>query len=221
MSVPLRLALILTAAAAWLVPANHRATWRAQWRADLWHYAAWLAGQHPTRPAYRARRLLARTLGCLPHACMLRLDDWRPTMLTHDLRYAWRTIIRRPGFSLTAVLIVALGIGANATIFSWVETVLLRPLPGVDASSLVALHGRTAARDDLSFSYPNFQDLRAARAEGLEDVFAFRGVAINLRAGDEPRRIWGQLVSPNFFDALRVEPMLGRGFVGVGRAAHR
>ena len=82
-------------------------------------------------------------------------------MLSHDLRFAWRMMIRRPAFTLVAVLVLGLGIGANATIFSWVETILLNPLPGVDSSQLVALHGKSTSRDDLSFSYPNFMDLRA------------------------------------------------------------
>ena len=91
-------------------------------------------------------------------------------MLTHDLRFAWRMLAGRPFFSLVAVLMLGLGIGANATIFSWVETVILRPIPGVDVSRLVALHGTTSARNDLSFSYPNFVDLRAMRPDGIDDL---------------------------------------------------
>ena len=134
-------------------------------------------------------------------------------MLTHDVRFAWRMLAGRPFFSLVAVLMLGLGIGANATIFSWVETVILRPIPGVDVSRLVALHGTTSARSDLSFSYPNVVDLRAMRPDGIDDLIAFRGVAMNLRADGEPRRIWGQMVTPNFFDLLRIRPALGRGFV--------
>jgi predicted permease len=140
-------------------------------------------------------------------------------MMTHDLKFAWRMLVRRPAFTLVAVLVLGVGIGANATIFSWVESVLLQPLPRVDASQLVALHGKTTSRDDLSFSYPNFTDLRSARPDGLEDVIAFRGVAMNLRGDGEPRRVWGQLVSANFFEVLRVRPVLGRGFVEADASA--
>ncbi len=84
-------------------------------------------------------------------------------MLLHDLKFAWRMIVRRPAFTAVAVLILGLGIGANATIFSWVETILLDPLPGVPvASRLVSIHGTTPTRSDLSVSYPNFVDMREA-----------------------------------------------------------
>jgi macrolide transport system ATP-binding/permease protein len=194
-----------------LVPACRRGTWRAQWRADLWHYDAWLAAHHP---GWRGGpRLALQAAGSLPHALALRLDDWSLRMLSHDLRFAWRMVVRRPAFTLVAVLILGLGIGANTTIFSWVERVLLQPVPAVDASPLIALHGKNASRDDLSFSYPNFQDLRAARPEGLDGLVAFRGVPINVRGDGEPRRMWGQLVTANFFDVLGVQPHLGRGFL--------
>jgi predicted permease len=133
-------------------------------------------------------------------------------MLSHDLKFGWRMLVSRPAFTLVAVLILGLGIGANATIFSWVESVILQPIPAVESSPLIALHGKTISRDDLSFSYPDFLDLRSAHPEGLEDLIAFRGVAMNLRGNGEPVRLWGELVTPNFFDVLRVTPILGRGF---------
>ena len=81
------------------------------------------------------------------------------------------------------MLILGLGIGANATIFSWVETVLLKPLPGVaEQDRLVAIRGTTPTRNDLSYSYPNYLDLRNARPDGFEDLIAFRQSAMNLRA---------------------------------------
>ena len=202
-----------------LVPASRRGTWLAQWRADLWHYAQWLASNATESRASGPRRILGRALGALPHALALRLDDWSLRMLSHDLKFAWRMMVRRPAFTLVAVLILGLGIGANATIFSWVERVLLQPVPGVDASALIALHGKTTSRDDLSFSYPNFTDLRAAKPDGIEDLVAFRGVAMNLRGDGEPRRVWGQLVTANFFDLLRARPHLGRGFIDSDTAA--
>ncbi|HJR61355.1 MAG TPA: ABC transporter permease, partial [Vicinamibacterales bacterium] len=207
----LRLALAWVGLCALAAPPSRRGTWRAQWRADLWHYAQWLSVHDRRRR--RPLSLLARAAGCLPHALALRLDDWSFRMLTHDLRFASRMLARRPMFTLVAVLILGLGIGANATIFSWVEGIVLRPVPAVDSSALIALHGKTVSRDDLSFSYPNFIDLRAARPDGIEDLMTFRGVSMNLRADGEPRRVWGQLVSANFFDVLRLRPVLGRGFL--------
>jgi macrolide transport system ATP-binding/permease protein len=211
-STRLRLALACVALAAPIVPSSRRATWRAQWRADLFHYAQWLDRHRPTGTTRRALALASRTAGCLPHAIALRLQQWSPRMLSHDLKFAWRMLVGRPSFTLVAILILGLGIGANATIFSWVETVLLQPIPGVESSRLIALHGKTTSRDDLSFSYPDFIDIRSARLEGLDDVIAFRGVAMNLRGDGEPVRLWGEMVTPNFFDVLRITPVLGRGF---------
>jgi macrolide transport system ATP-binding/permease protein len=207
----LAIALAVVSLFAPLVPRSRRGTWRAQWRADLWHYAQWLSAHRHGR--HRALTLLARAFGCVPHAFALRLDQWSPRMLSHDVKFAWRMLVSRPSFTLVAVLILGLGIGANATIFSWAETVLVQPIAKVDASPLIALHGRTNSRNDLSFSYPNFVDLRAARPDAVEDLIAFRGVAINMRADGEPVRIWGEMVTPNFFDVLRLKPMLGRGFL--------
>ena len=173
MSGALRVALALVWCASYVAPRSRRSLWRAQWRGDLWHYAQWLAragdapavlGQMPGRRGLGVREslaLVARATGCVPHALSLRFNDWSVRMLSHDLKSAWRVIIRRPAFAAVAVVILGLGIGANATIFSWAEAVILQPVPGVDASQLIALHGKTPSRDDLSFSYPNFVDLRA------------------------------------------------------------
>ena len=209
----LRLALAWLALCQVAVPADRRRTWRDQWTADLWHYALWMTRANVRRTS-AAFRLFARALAALPHALDLRFSPWSFRMLIHDLRSAWRLISGRPGFSAVAILILGLGIGANATIFSWVETVLLHPLPGVAAQDrLVALRGTTPTRNDLSFSYLNFVDLRVARLAGFEDVIAFRAAAMNLRVDGDPIRVWGQIVTDNFFDVLRVPPALGRTFV--------
>ncbi len=218
------LTLVLLWVAVWepLVPASRRGTWRDQWRADLWHYWAWL--RHPAQGAAPSGRaalsLFARASTCLPHAAVLRFSDWSFHMLLHDLKFAWRMIVRRPAFTAVAVLILGLGIGANATIFSWVETILLDPLPGVPvASRLVSIHGTTPTRNDLSVSYPNFVDMRAAHPDAFDDLVAMRPVALNMRTGGDPRRGWGELVSANFFDVLDVRPVLGRGFQPADAAA--
>jgi macrolide transport system ATP-binding/permease protein len=141
-------------------------------------------------------------------------------MLVHDIRFAWRMTVQRPAFTAVAILILGLGIGANATIFSWVQTTLLEPMPGVaEQNRLVALRGTLPTRPDLSFSYLNFLDLQTARPPGLEDIIAFRGLAMSLRADGEPTRVWGELVTPNFFTVLRVSPVLGRTFVPSDSAA--
>ena len=141
-------------------------------------------------------------------------------MLLHDLTFAWRMIVRRPAFTAVAILILGLSIGANATIFSWVETILLKPLPSVgDADRLVSLRGTNKSRRDLSFSYPNFTDLQAANPDGFDGLIAFRALSLNLRTTGEPVRVWGELVTPNFFDVLRVPMALGRGFAAADAGA--
>ncbi|HEU4690529.1 MAG TPA: ABC transporter permease, partial [Vicinamibacterales bacterium] len=156
----------------------------------------------------------ARALAAVPHALSLRFNIWSFRMLLHDLRFACRMLVTRPAFTAVATLILGLGIGANATIFSWVETTLLKPLPRVaEQDRLASLRGTTPTRQDLSFSYPNYQDLRAAKPAGLEDIIAFRSAAMNIRAGGDPIRVWGEIVTPNFFDVLRIRPALGRTFL--------
>jgi hypothetical protein len=134
-------------------------------------------------------------------------------MILHDLKFAWRMFVRRPAFTAVAVLILGLGIGANTTIFTWTQAVLLSPLPGVaEQDRILVVRGVTANRVGLSLSYPNFLDLRAARPEGVADLVAFRLLPMNMRVGDEPIRVFGELVSANFFEFFGVRPILGRGF---------
>jgi predicted permease len=205
-----RAALALIAILAPLVPASRRRRWVEQWRAELWHYAQWLAGERAARVSIA---VFARAAGAAPHALHLRLSDWSPRMLLHDLKFAWRMFVRRPAFTAVAVLILALGIGANTTIFSWMQSVLFSPLAGVAGQDrLVVVRTATAERDGLSVSYPNFLDLRAAKPDGIAGVMAFRLASMSLRAGGDPVRAFGALVSANAFEFLGVHPALGRGF---------
>jgi macrolide transport system ATP-binding/permease protein len=207
----LRGALLLIDALSTVVPVHKRGTWREQWRAELWHYALWLERERESRA--HAPLLLARAAGAIPHALQLRCLHWSPRMILQDVRFAWRMFVRRPAFTGVAVLILALGIGANTTIFSWTQAVLLSPLSGVARQDrILVVRGVTASREGLSVSYPNFQDLRAAKPDGVADLVAFRLLPLNLRTGDEPIRVFGELVSANFFEFFGVKPVLGRGF---------
>jgi predicted permease len=206
----LRATLLLIHLLGMVVPAPLRRGWLDQWRAELWHYALWLEKERVGAPLFK---LGARASGAVPHALSLRCADWRPRMIVHDLKLAWRMFVRRPAFTLVAVLILGLGIGANTTIFSWTQAVLLSPLSGVARQDrILVVRGITANRVGLSLSFPNFQDLRAAKPDGVADVMAFRLLPMNLRAGGEPIRVFGELVSPNFFQFLGVTPVLGRAF---------
>jgi putative ABC transport system permease protein len=212
-------ALLVIDALSLIVPAARRAAWRDQWHAELCHYAIWLArdGHGPTS---QTLYLLARASGAIPHALQLRAFQWSPRMILQDLKFAWRMFVRRPAFTFVAVLILALGIGANTTIFSWTQALLLSPLAGVQRQDRILVINTTSpTRDALSMSYPNFQDLRAAQPDGVADLMAFRLHAMNLRGraadhaqSDRPIRVFGELVTPNFFDFLGVRISQGRAF---------
>jgi macrolide transport system ATP-binding/permease protein len=200
----LRLALALVSLAAPLVPAVHRQRWRQQWRADLWYQATAVTGGSN-------RDLLSSALGVFPHAAVLRVHHRRNLMLLHDIRYALRAFARRPGFTAVTVLTLGLGVGANATIFSWIDTMAFDPVPAVDGDDhLVALQFAEGSRDNLSFSYPNYVDLRDTELREFTGVAAYSLVAMNVRIGDVPERVWGQIVTANLFDVLGVRAAVGR-----------
>jgi predicted permease len=209
----LKFLLAIINAGRWLAPPSRRKEWRRQWRADLAHEWRWIE-QRESGIGARAG-LVARVAGALRHAFWLRMHVRRIEMITQDIRYGWRLMVRKPAFALVAVLTLGLGIGANVTMFSWTRIILQRQIRGVrDGGQLVALNGTTRSRNDLSVSYPDFLDLRERRPDSVEDLIAFTLAPMSLRTnGGEPQRTFGQLVSGNFFSALGVRPALGRGFL--------
>src|SRR5579864_7474100 len=132
--------------------------------------------------------------------------------LLQDLRYGWRTLSRSPGFSLVAVLTLALGIGANSTVFSWINATLLTPIPGMPHPSQVVSIVRGAQGDNESLSYIDFKDLRDGN-HSFTGMTAFGLWPLSLTGPGKPIRIWGTVVSANYFDVLGVRPILGRSFV--------
>ncbi|MFN2566418.1 MAG: ABC transporter permease, partial [Gemmatimonadaceae bacterium] len=132
--------------------------------------------------------------------------------LLQDLRYALRQLVRSPGFTLVAVLTLALGIGANTAVFTMAEAVLARPLPGVRRAETlywlapVSMRGGRA----LTMSYPDYVDYRD-RSGVFAELAAYEGTQFSLSSGGEPERVRGQIVSGNFFSALGTPMRLGRG----------
>jgi len=129
-----------------------------------------------------------------------------------DLRFAFRLFYKNPGFTATAILTLALGIGANTTIFSWVRSVLLNPLPGVAGPErVVALETIAPNGEWVPTSYLDFRDLRDNCK--LSDKMSVTK-PMDLAVGNEGslERIWGEAVSGNFFDLLQIKPELGRFF---------
>src|SRR5690349_13133042 len=139
--------------------------------------------------------------------------------LFQDLRFGLRQIFRTPGPSLLAVLCLVVGIGATASVFTWIEGILLRPYPGVaHQERLVALSGTKSLSDRKNIeggytglSWPDWQDF--ARSCQLFDSFIVaRIMGTTLNIGDHAQVVAGMVVSSNYFHALGVRPILGRGF---------
>jgi predicted permease len=145
--------------------------------------------------------------------------------MLQDLRFGFRMLRRSPGFSLMAILCLTLGIGASAAVFSWIEGILLRPYPLVaDLDRVFVLSGTARnATKGTDVSWPDFLDFQKSCT--LVDAFIAEkivGTTLSI-GGDRAERAPGSVVSANYFDALGVHPVLGRGFEAgedTGRNAH-
>ena len=131
--------------------------------------------------------------------------------LLQDVRFGLRQLRKSPAFTVAAVLTLALGIGANTTVFTWLKAVIFNPLPGVDAGGLVSVRWRSPEGNPVSFSWPDFVDFRK-RNQTLQGLAAGRMTAMNLGEGNQAERVWGMLVSANYFDTMGVRPLVGRSF---------
>lgn len=134
--------------------------------------------------------------------------------LPSDIRYAIRSLIKRPGFTLVAVITLALGIGANSVIFSAINALLLKPLPIPEQQRVVALWDRNISRgvERNEVSMANFLDWKA-QSQSFEHLGIYRWWSANLTGLETPERLQGFLVSAGFFDTLGVKPILGRTLV--------
>jgi predicted permease len=128
-----------------------------------------------------------------------------------DLRFALRQLGKNGGFALTAILILALGIGACVAIFSFVDAALIKPLPYPDPTRLVAVHEQTAQSSESNLSYPDFVDWKRINTVFSSfDIYAGRRFEFNTPSGTES--VHGERVSAGFFSTLGVRPLLGRDF---------
>ena len=154
-------------------------------------------------------------------------EAWQFQWLEHlamDLRVGFRMLWRNPGFSVLAILCLTLGIGANAAVFSWVEGILFRPYPTVAHQERLMALGGTARGESgaTSLSWPDYLDLKE-NCKLFDTFFVSKITGISLSIGDRAERATGSIVSANYFDAIGVHPILGRGFLpgeDVGSAAH-
>ena len=136
------------------------------------------------------------------------LDD-----LAHDTRFAWRTLRRSPGFALTAIVTLALGIGVNIGMFSFVNGLLLRPLYA-NADEVVGLDidATTADGDSRDFSYPNYRDIQDGTTDIFASLAAYSIDFVGLDAGDGARSAFAAAVTGNYFQVFSAPPARGRSF---------
>jgi predicted permease len=125
-----------------------------------------------------------------------------------DARYALRQLRKTPTFTLTAILTLALGVGANSTIFSWMNSTLFSPVPGANPKGTLIAMMRSG---DLSLSYPDYQDLRS-HTHTLSGLIGWEVNPVNLTGSGKPQRLWAALTTENYFEVLGVQPVLGRFF---------
>ncbi|HET9366075.1 MAG TPA: ABC transporter permease, partial [Candidatus Angelobacter sp.] len=134
--------------------------------------------------------------------------------MLQEIRYAFRIILRSPGFTAIAALSLALGIGANAAMFSLADALLLRPLPVASPGTVMEVDLDKSSGDLGGVSYPDYRDLRAS-ANSFDGLVAFEFSTVSMAhaATETPQMRMGLLVSDNFFSVLGVEPTLGRDFL--------
>ena len=205
----LKLHLRLIALVGVLVPRRLRADWRQEWEAELRCRETLLAEWDKLNWKTKFD-LLWRSLGAFRDALLLqpkRLED----EMFQDLRYGARMLWKNPGFTAVVVITLALGIGANAALFSVVNGVLLNPLPYPQPEQLVTLHRSMPDFEIASLPYPNFRDWQKENRT-FSAMAISRGSGFSLIGAGEAERVSAQFVSADFFSALGVKPQLGRDF---------
>jgi predicted permease len=129
-----------------------------------------------------------------------------------DIRYSFRALLAKSGFTIAAILTLALGIGANTAIFSVIDGALVRPMPYPEDERLVIVYNHYPNMLDYAgTSIPDYVD-RRAQAESLEDLALYTGASFNVAQSGTPERLTGLRTTPSLFNVLRSQPMLGRAF---------
>jgi predicted permease len=133
--------------------------------------------------------------------------------LLKDIQYGFRNLVKRPSYTAIALITLALGIGANTAIFSLISTVLLRPLPVSHPEQLVEVYGTLHQGTDYTIqSYLNYKDYRD-RNNVFSSLMSYRFAPMSVSHDNRNERVWGYLVSGNYFDTLGIQPFLGRYFL--------
>ena len=194
-----------------IVPRRLRADWRQEWEAELRTREAMLAEWD--RLNWKSKvNLLWRSTSAFWDALWLQPKRWEDEMI-QDLRLGVRMLVKHPSFTVIAVLTLALGIGANITIFSVVNAVLLRPLPYPDAERLVMLWSEAPAQNirERASGYANVADWREQN-KSFEDIAVSDPTVVTLTGGAELEQVMSIRATANLIPVLGVVPMLGRTF---------
>ncbi len=189
-----------------MVPGRDRAEWLEEWRGELEALEqARVAG------AVGLPGAIEFVVGAIPHAMWMRVEGWTVDSLLQDARYSFRMLTRAPGFAVVAALTLALGIGANASIFSLINGLVLRSPPAIQEAERLVQIGRSF-EDDPKWDSWSWPALRVIAEEGraFAAVGGSSGEAFVLGRGATAERVIGRLVTGNYFDLLGVNPHLGR-----------
>ena len=194
-----------------IVPRRLRADWRQEWEAELRHREGMLADWD--RLNWRNKLdLLWRSTSAFWDAVWMQTYRWEDAMI-QDLRFGARMLLKHPGFTFIAVLTLALGIGANTTIFSAIESVILHPFSFPNQNRLVAIYERKfdAGINRAEVTPGSLHDWRE-QSRLFEQFVSLSGGFFDLTGTDKPERVVAYRVSAGFFAALGVQPLLGRTF---------
>ncbi|HEV7747783.1 MAG TPA: ABC transporter permease [Pyrinomonadaceae bacterium] len=133
--------------------------------------------------------------------------------LLRDIRHGFRSLMKRPAFTVIAIITLSLGIGANTAIFSTINALLLKPLPFGDLDRIVALWDKVPSRgvERNEVTVPNYLDWKA-QSTSFEQLGIYRWWSTNLTGSDSPERVQGFQVTTNFLDIVGVKPIFGRNF---------
>jgi predicted permease len=167
------------------------------------------AGMSESDALREARRLFGNAASIRESARDIQVNRTLETF-RQDARYGCRVLLRQPGFAATAILTLALAIGANGAIFSAIQAALLRPLPFPRPNEIEFVWGTDAIHKRWSLSPADLDDFRRARS--FQSVAALQGQSVNLTGIDEPARVVGAFVSPQYFAIFGVQAALGRTF---------
>ncbi len=159
-----------------------------------------------------ARRAAERDFGRSSRHLQESRETWGFALLdslAQDVRLGLRALRMRPGFTAVALVSLALGIGANTAVFTLVNEAFLRPLPVAAPEELVSLNNDASRSMFPAFSYPNYEDFRD-RSDAFSGLIAYRFAPLSVSHDGIAERMWGYLVSGNYFEVLGIEPVLGR-----------